>query len=57
MNKKMIAILVVVFILGVAYGGFLVSRKISYEIFYENLVQQTVLDMVKAESIREHYKK
>lgn len=57
MNKKLIALFVFIFLLGAIYGGFLISRKISYEIFYENLVQQTVRDMVKPEAIREHYKK
>jgi len=56
MNKKTISIMVLIFLLGIAWGGFLVSRKISYEVFYENLVQQTVRDMVKAESLKSHYK-
>ncbi len=52
MNKKLIAIIVIVFLIGAAYGGFLISRKISYKIFYEHLVQQTVRDMVKPDALR-----
>jgi uncharacterized protein YneF (UPF0154 family) len=57
MNRKFIAAIVIVFLLGVAYGGFLISRRISYEIFYKHLVQQTVRDMVKPESLKEDGKK
>ena len=39
------------------YGVFWLSKKISYEIFYEDLVQQTVKDMVKPEYLNEHYHK
>ena len=57
MNKKTIALLIIVFLLGAVYGGFLISRKISYEIFYEHQVQQTVRDMVKPDSLKERYTK
>ncbi|MEJ2107759.1 MAG: hypothetical protein P8X48_10625 [Acidiferrobacteraceae bacterium] len=56
MNRKIIALIVIVFLLGAAYGGFLISRKISYEIFYKHLVQQTIRDMVKPDSLKEDSK-
>jgi uncharacterized protein YneF (UPF0154 family) len=56
MNRKLIALIAIVFLLGAAYGGFLISRKISYEIFYKHLVQQTVRDMVKPDALKEEGK-
>jgi hypothetical protein len=58
MNKYIaIGILVVVIIITAIYGVFWVSKKVGYEVFYEDLVQQTVKDMVKPEYLNENYKK
>lgn len=57
MNKVMISLVILVLLFVIIYGGFLLTRKISYEIFYEDLVQQTIKDMVKPEYLREHYKR
>ncbi len=53
----MIAAIIIILLINIIYGVFLVTRKISYEIFYEGLVQQTVQDMLKPEYLRQNYKK
>jgi len=39
----------VIFIL---YGCYWVTKTISYSIFYEDMVKQTVVEMVKPESLK-----
>jgi len=36
----------------ILYGSFWVTKNISYSIFYENMVQQTVKEMVKPEYLK-----
>lgn len=57
MKKTLIVLTIAAFLITVIYIVFLTTRKISYEIFYEDLVQETVQDMVKSESLKEHYEK
>lgn len=39
------------------YGVYWVFKTISYELFYEDMVEQTVREMVKPEYLQEAYRK
>jgi len=37
---------------GIIYGGFWVAKTVSYSIFYEDMVRQTIVEMVKPDSLK-----
>jgi len=50
-NYIAIGALIVVVLLFVVYGVFWVSKKVSYEVFYEGQVKDTIKEMVKPEAL------
>ena len=53
-NLKSIGIVfgVIILIIGSLYGCYWVAKSMSYAIFYESMVEQTVREMVKPEYLR-----
>lgn len=37
---------------GIIYGCYWAAKTVSYQVFYEDMVQQTVQEMVRPESLR-----
>jgi len=37
---------------GILYGSYWVAKTVSYSLFYEDMVKQTVIEMVRPESLR-----
>jgi len=40
------------FFLAVIYGMYWVAKTVSYQVFYEDMVQQTIAEMVDAKYLR-----
>jgi hypothetical protein len=53
MHKRiLIAVALTIALSTVVYGFYWIAKHISYHVFYRDLVEQTVRDMVKSESLR-----
>lgn len=39
-------------VVAIIYGSYGVAKTVSYQIFYEDMVQQTVKEMVKSDALR-----
>ena len=52
MRDFFIGIAGVAFVCGLIYGMYWVAKTVSYEIFYEDMVEQTVRDLVKHEYLK-----
>ena len=35
------------------YGGYWIAKTVSYKLFYKNMVQNSIIEMVKSESLKE----
>lgn len=46
------AVMVAILVLILIYGMYCIGKTISYNIFYEDMVQQTVRELVKPESLQ-----
>jgi len=49
-----IVIGIIVIILAFAYGCYWVGKSLSYSIFYEDMVVQTIRETVKPECLKDH---
>lgn len=63
MNRKLekaslvgMIIAVIIAVVFFIYSCYWVAKTVSYSIFYEDMVQQTITEMVKPESLREKIK-
>jgi len=36
----------------IIYGGYWIIKKVSYSLFYEDMVKQTITEMVKPDSLK-----
>ena len=43
---------VILIIGGLIYGGYWLTKTISYSFFYEDMVQRTIVEMVKPEYLK-----
>jgi len=50
--KMVLGIVGVALVLGAIYGGYWVAKTVSYSIFYKSMVETTIKDMVKPESLK-----
>ena len=41
-----------ILICGIVYGGYWIAKRISYALFYEDMVIQTIKDIVKKEALK-----
>jgi len=46
------AVLSIILTILIMYGTYWVTKNVSYFIFYEGMVQQTITEMVKQEALR-----
>lgn len=44
-------IVIIIFCISFIYGAYWIAKKISYNIFYKNMVKQTIIEMVKKECL------
>ena len=42
----------ILLISGFIYGGYWIAKTVSYSVFYEDMVQATVTEMVKKDSLK-----
>jgi uncharacterized protein YneF (UPF0154 family) len=52
MGKIIGFFIVLLIIVTIVFGGWWLERKIHYKLFYKNMVEQTVRDMVKKECLK-----
>ena len=52
MKDIMFGLIGLVLALSILYGLYWVAKTVSYEIFYEDMVQETVRELVKEEYLR-----
>lgn len=42
-----------VIVCGIIYGGYWLAKTVSYSLFYEDMVQKTITEMVKADALKD----
>ena len=52
MKNALVYLVGILLVIMVIYGGYWVVKKVSYSLFYESMVQETVRDMVKKEALK-----
>ena len=52
MKNGIIYLLVTAFTLLLIYGTYWIAKTVSYSIFYESMVEDTIIEMVKQESLK-----
>lgn len=50
--KTLITFIIFIFICCLMYGSFWLGKKISYELMYEDMVKQTIIETVKEEALK-----
>jgi FtsZ-interacting cell division protein ZipA len=52
MKNLILSIAGIVCIIAIIYGAYWIAKTVSYQVFYEDMVKQTVRDMVKPEYLK-----
>jgi len=52
MKDLLVGIVAVSLAVGLVYGGYWLTKTLSYSFFYEDMVQETVRELVKSDSLR-----
>jgi hypothetical protein len=50
--KAVVSVVAVVLFIGLIFGGWWIKRKVNYDLIYKGLVQETIREMVKPESLK-----
>jgi hypothetical protein len=52
MKKIVIMLLALVIVFAIIYGCYWLAKNLSYAFFYEDMVQRTIVQMVKPEALK-----
>ena len=52
MKNVLLGIVGVLLFCGFIYGGYWIAKTVSYSIFYEDMVKETDIELVKTESLK-----
>ena len=53
MRSSLHTVIIIVIVCAITYGMYWIFKTVSYEIFYESMVKETVREMVKPEYLKE----